>query len=209
MTKITFKANKNTVTANTYVAHALYKQNEAIVNELGGEVLRGVGGFKAQFKSAANAKKFVEQAVTSISKREYNASRKTTVKVTEPKKAPKQGKGKSKADFIVLTDSEGNEYQIPMSALGIKAKVSTQAPKTGKGKNAHKPMSGRVAMESEQKLLFKAKKGKGSSKGVDFSKLAGKGRSANKQAAELIYKTGCKPNSAEFNTLWAQWVEVR
>lgn len=196
MTKITFKANKNTVVANTYVAHALYKQNEAIVNELGGEVLRGVGGFKAQFKTSAQAKKFVEQAVTSISKREYNASRKTTVRAkantTEPKaSAPKQGKGK----FITLTDRNGNEYKIPMSALGI-----TQAPKTGKGKKAVAPTTTKKAVT----------KGKGKSKSaVDFSKLAGKGRAYNHQAAELIYKTGCKPNSAEFNKLWAQWVEVR
>ena len=187
MTKIVFKANKNTVTANTYVAHELDKRNEEIVNELGGEILRGVGGFKAQFKTSAQAKKFVEQAVTSISKREYNASRKS-----EPKKvvAPKQGKGKAD-NFITLTDDNGNTYKIPMSVLGI-------APASGKGK----------ATTTKKAVAPTPKKGKGKS-AVDFSKYAGKGRAYNHQAAELIYKTGCKPNSAEFNKLWAQWVEVR
>ena len=203
MTKIVFKANKNTVVANTYVAHALYKQNEELVNELGGEVLRGVGGFKAQFKTSAQAKKFVEQAITSISKREYNASRKTEPKKTvTTAKAPASGKGKANAKFVVLTDSEGNEYKIPMSALGI-----TQTPNKGKGKASEKKLDKMIA--NDRKETRKVMQGKGKNKGVDFSKLAGKGRSANHQAAELIYKTGCKPNSAEFNKLWAQWVEVR
>ena len=193
MTKISFKATNNTVTANTYVAHELYKRNEAIVNKLGGEIIRGVGGFKAQFKTSAQAKKFVEQAVTSISKSEYNATRKS-----EPKaKAPASGKGKAKADnFITLTDDDGNTYKVPMSALGIVPEKKKNTTTKGKG-NA-----------TPKKAVTKGK-GKNKACAVDFGKLAGKGRTANKKAAELIYKTGCKPNSAEFNALWEQWCEVR
>ena len=144
MSKITFKANKNTVTANTYVAHELYKRNEAIVNELGGEILRGVGGFKAQFKTAANAKKFVEQAVTSISKREYNASRKTEPKAPAKAKAPASGKGKSAITIgnkqYTVKESKNGLMLVPVAkkATTTTKKATTtkkSAPNKGKGKS--------------------------------------------------------------------------
>lgn len=190
---VKFTANKNTVTASKYVAHALYVQNEALVEKLGGQVIKGAGVFTAQFKTSANAKKFVANAVCSMTAKEYNATRKTETKAKVVAKAPAQGKGK--ADFITLTDSNGNEYKIPMSALGI-------APKSGKGKKASAPKKSKAPTPAP-------KKGKGSNKGFDFGKLVGKGRTANKQAAALIYKTGCKPNSAEFNKLWDMWCKVR
>lgn len=141
---IVFTANKTTVTANKYVPHALYVQNKALVEELGGEVMKGNGGFTAHFPSAVKAKAFISNAVCEMSKKEYNATRKS-----EPKK-------------VVVT---------------------ANAPKAGKGKS------------------------KGA---VDFSKLAGKGRAANKDAALLIRNAGYTDgNSAEYKALWAEWCEVR
>ena len=202
MTKITFKANKNTVVANQYVAHELYVRNEEIINELGGEIVRGVGGFRAEFPSAAKAKAFVEQAITSISKKEYNACRKSEPKV----QAPASGKGKKaktkeitkcKGKFITLTDDDGNTYKVDLSVLGVTPKATTTKVVKGKGKAKKEVATKKVA------------KGKGKGCAVDFSKIAGKGRAYNKKAAELIYKTGCKPNTAQFNALWDKWCEVR
>jgi hypothetical protein len=190
MSKITFKANKNTVTANTYVAHELYKRNEAIINKLGGEIIRGVGDFKAQFPSNAKAKAFVEQAITSISKREYNATRKTEPKVAP---APKQGKGKSNGKYITLTDDDGNTYKVALSALGI-------APK-GKSKPTTKKASAPKAP---------APKGKGNNKNFfDFGKLAGKGVKYNTQASALIVKAGYKHGTTEYHAAWEIWKKVR
>lgn len=151
MSKIVFKANKNTVTANTYVAHEVYKRNETIVEKLGGEVVRGVGGFKAQFPTNAKAKAFVEQAVTGISKREYDAARKTEPKKVaiasgKGKKAVTKGKGKketakTKGNFITLTDENGNTYKLDASVLkgkakatATKSKATTKKVTKGKGK---------------------------------------------------------------------------
>lgn len=138
MTKISFKVNRNTVTANAYLVRELYKRNANIVEELGGEMVQDQKVFTAKFPNTKLAKQFVEEeAVTHISKKEYNENRKT-----EPKKtAPKQGKGKNKADnFVIVTDSVGNTYQVEKSALKktapVKDKSSTtkKAPK-GKGSN--------------------------------------------------------------------------
>ena len=189
---INFTATRNIVTADTYVAHELYKRNEAIINELGGEILRGVGGFKAQFKTAAQAKKFVEKAITSISKKEYEKARKS---VASEVTAPKAGRGKKNAEkFITLTDDNGNTYKVPMSALGIVSVPSTKASAPAKAKTT-KPVT----------------KGKGKSNGcgVDFSKLAGKGKKANSQASALINKAGYANNTPEYMKAWAVWCEVR
>lgn len=141
MAKIQFKVNRNTVTANTYVVREIYKRNALLVEELGGEMVMGNERFTAKFTSNAKAKAFVEQAETSISKKEYNACRKT-----EPKAKPVSGKGKKattkgKGKYITLTDDDGNEYKVPMSALGIKGKGNNKKPaaataKKGKGKTA-------------------------------------------------------------------------
>ena len=105
MTKLQFKANKNTVTANAYVPHVMYKSNEAIVEKLGGTIVKGAGLFTAEFPNAAKAKAFVEQAVTSISKREYNASRKSEPKVAEK---PTVAKGKGKSQKQAVTKGKGS-----------------------------------------------------------------------------------------------------
>lgn len=146
------KDNSKMVTANKYVAHALYTQNKALVESLGGTVLKGVGGFKAEFKTVANAKKFVATAITHIDADDYAKARKTEPK---PKKvAPTTAKGKAKAEFITLTDAEGNAFKVSMSALeGVKT-----APKKAKG-NA-KPTTAptpKAKTESKAKAPTKSK----------------------------------------------------
>lgn len=104
--EITLTVKGKTVTANKYLPNELYKQNEIIIEQLNGTIVKGVGEFRAEFKSVANARAFVEQAVTSISKKEYNATRKKATstakgntkskKATAPKKSTKGSKGKGK-----------------------------------------------------------------------------------------------------------------
>lgn len=69
-------SDKTIVVADRYVAHDLYVRNNGIIESLGGEILKGVGGFQAKFAKPANAKKFIKQAVCEISAEEYAASRK-------------------------------------------------------------------------------------------------------------------------------------
>jgi hypothetical protein len=53
------------------------------------------------------------------------------------------------------------------------------------------------------------KKSKGNCK-VDFSKLAGKGRAANKEAAALMRKAGYTNGASdEYKAVWAEWCKVR
>lgn len=132
---INFVATKNIVKADRYVIRSLYKLNAEIVEELGGEMVKGNEGFMAKFPTATKAKQFVAEAVTEISKKEYNASRKTAPKKVAVS-APK-GKGTAKAKTITLTDDEGNTYAIPMSAISKatpkKPTKKAVAPKKGKG----------------------------------------------------------------------------
>lgn len=98
-TPITFTQDKTIVTADRYVPHDLYVLNKDIIESLGGEILKGVGGFKAEFKKVANAKKFVKQAITYISEEDYKANRKVEESKSADEKPKteesKKGKGKS------------------------------------------------------------------------------------------------------------------
>lgn len=89
------KDSKTIVVADRYVAHDLYVRNKAIVESLGGTVLKGVGGFRAEFTKPANAKKFIAQAITSVSEDEYKANRKPKVEESKPKT---EGKGNGKSE---------------------------------------------------------------------------------------------------------------
>jgi hypothetical protein len=163
---IVFTQNKKTVTADRYVPHALYVQNEALIKELGGEILKGVGEFRAEFKKTANAKKFVERAITEMSKKEYNATRKSADKGN--KKPTTQAKGnKAKGnEMIALKDAEGNEYLIPASALQVKENKKTA--RTGKG-NATAPTK---AGTQKKEVKKPTKKGKGNAELTDAGKKA-------------------------------------
>ena len=136
---IIFTATSKTVTANRYVPHAIYVKNEALIKELGGEILKGVGGFKATFKKAADAKKFVAQAITEMSEKEYNATRKSK------SKAGSKGKAKE-TEMVALTDAKGNEYLVPASALQTKG--NKKPSRTGKG---IAPTASRTTAEGNKK----------------------------------------------------------
>lgn len=205
------KDNAKAVVANKYVAYALYAQNKALVEALGGEIIKGVDGFRAEFKTAKNAKAFIAQAITHIDAKDYNKARKTEPKKVEKKAsvpAPTKAKGKTEFKFTTVTDANGNTFVVPTSALEP-MKKPTAPKKTAKGKaKADKPT---VAPKSTTNAKVKAepKKAKGNCK-VDFSKLAGKGRAANKDAAALMRKAGLTDGtSAEYKAVWAEWCKVR
>ena len=98
---VVFTQEQKAVVANKYVAHELYVRNKEIIEKLGGEIVKGVGGFRAEFKRVADAKKFVAEAICEISTKEYNAARKVTVE--KPKTSTKGNKKpsrKSKGDAV-------------------------------------------------------------------------------------------------------------
>lgn len=214
------KDDKKSVTADKYVAHAIYTQNKALVEKLGGTIVKGVKGFLAQFPTAKKAKDFIAQAITNISEKDYNKARKTEPKaktVPAPAKgkkkasvpAPKKAKGKTdEFKFTTVTDANGNTFVVPTSAL---EPVKKATPKKSKGKvEAVKPTTAPNAKASKSvKAKSEPKKSKGNCK-VDFSKLAGKGKSANKDAAALMRKAGLVDGtSAEYKAVWAEWCKVR
>lgn len=92
------KDSKTIVVADRYVAHDLYVRNQTIVESLGGTVLKGVGGFKAEFTKPTNAKKFIAQAITSVSEDEYKANRKPKVEEAKASKPKTEGKGNGKSE---------------------------------------------------------------------------------------------------------------
>ena len=128
--------NTKAVVANKYVAHALYAQNKALIEQLGGTLVKGVGGFRAEFKTVANAKKFIATAITHIDEADYNKARKTEPKAKAEKKAtapaPTKAKGKVKTDdLITVTLDDGTKVKVKASAL--ENAPTKKAPKTAKG----------------------------------------------------------------------------
>ena len=125
-TPITFaqdKSNTKVVVADRYVPHALYVANKAIIESLGGTILKGVGGFKAEFAKVADAKSFVKQAITSVSEEEYNSTR----KVKEADEKPKtEGKGSKKSKA-----HKGKGNDAPSKAT---TEVKTEAKEVSKPK---------------------------------------------------------------------------
>lgn len=200
------------VVANKYVAHALYTQNKALVEALGGEVIKGVDGFRAEFKTAKTAKAFIAQAITSISEKDYNKARKTTPK-TAPKvavpatakgkkSAPAKAKGVKAVEYVTVYLADGTPLQVKASDL---TPTKATAPKKATAKGNAKPTTAPNAKAKKAE----PKKSKGNCK-VDFSKLAGKGRTANKDAAALMRKAGLVDGtSAEYKAVWAEWCKVR
>jgi hypothetical protein len=204
------KDNAKLVTANKYVAHALYTQNKTLVESLGGTVLKGVGGFQAEFKTVANAKKFIETAITHIDAEDYAKARKTEPKAKaepKPKKtAPTTAKGKVD-ELVTVTLADGTQLQVKASALGIE----TKAPRKAKGDKPTTAPNAKASKKAEPKAekVATPKKAKGNC-AVDFSALAGKGRAANKEAAALMRAAGITDGkSEEYKAVWAEWCKVR
>jgi hypothetical protein len=210
------QANDSTkaVVANKYVAYALYAQNKALVEALGGEVIKGVDGFRAEFKTAKNAKAFIAQAICEMSTKDYNKARKTAPKVAVPatakgKKtvAPTKAKGIKVTEYVTVHLADGTPLKVKASELMPMDKPAKKA----KGKvEADKPTVAPNAKASKSvKAKAEPKKSKGNCK-VDFSKLAGKGASANREAAALMRKAGLTDGkSAEYKAVWAEWCKVR
>jgi hypothetical protein len=198
-----------------YVAHAVMTANKSIWEALGGTRVEGEKGLYIDFKTAKKAKDFIAQAITHIDAKDYNKARKTEPKakaVPAPAKgkkkasvpAPKKAKGKTdEFKFTTVTDANGNTFVVPTSAL---EPVKKATPKKSKGKvEAVKP----TTAPSAKAKKAEPKKTKGNNK-VDFSKLAGKGKSANKDAAALMRKAGLVDGtSAEYKAVWAEWCKVR
>ena len=200
------KDSKKAVVANKYVAHAIYAQNKALVEALGGEIIKGVDGFRAEFKSEKNAKAFIAKAITHISEKDYNKARKTEPKAVpvaaKGKKAPASAKGAKAVEYVTVTLADGTKAKVLASAL-----TQVDEPKKAKAKGkveAKKPTTAPSA-----KAKAEPRKTKGTCK-VDFSKLAGKGSAANKEAAALMRKAGIVDGtSAEYKAVWAEWCKVR
>ena len=204
--------NTKAVVANKYVAHAIYAQNKAIVEALGGEIIKGVDGFRAEFKSVKNAKAFIAQAITHISEKDYNKARKTAPKAVpataKGKKTPASVKGVKVVEYVTVTLADGTKAKVLASALTqVDEPKKATAPKKAKAE-AKKPTSAPNAKASKS-AKSAPRKTKGNCK-VDFSKLAGKGRAANKDAAALMRKAGLVDGtSAEYKAVWAEWCKVR
>ena len=197
------KDNNKAVVSDKYVAHAIYTQNKPIWEALGGTRVEGEKGLRIVFKTAKKAKDFIAQAITSISEKDYNKARKTEPKA-KAVPAPKKAKGKTdEFKFTTVTDANGNTFVVPTSAL---EPVKKPTAKKSKGKvEAVKPTTAPNAKAKKAE----PKKTKGNNK-VDFSALAGKGKSANKDAAALMRKAGLVDGtSAEYKAVWAEWCKVR
>ena len=137
--------NKKAVVADRYVAHELYVRNEAIIKDLGGTIIKGVGGFRAEFKSKANAEKFISKAITKLSSKEYNATRK-------PQEKAKGSKGN---EMVTITDSEGNQYTVPKSALAQTQESKKKPARKSKGSDA--PTKAVTKVEEVKKPARKSK----------------------------------------------------
>lgn len=165
--------NTKAVVANKYVAHALYTQNKALVESLGGTLVKGVGGFRAEFKTVKNAKEFIAKAITHIDAEDYAKARKTEPKAkTEPKPkktAPTTAKGKKADDIVTVTLADGTPLQVKASVLGIK----TEAPKKSKGNDKPTTAPNAKASKStktEAPKKAEPKKAKGNAELTDAQK---------------------------------------
>ena len=158
-TPITFTlakdSGKTIVVADRYVAHDLYVRNQAIVEGLGGTVLKGVGGFKAEFTKPANAKKFIAQAITSVSEDEYKANRKPKVEEAEPKAKESKSADKQAKASKPKTDSKGNKKSNARKGKGNDAPTKAATEEKVEVKEVKKPKI--ELTPSAQKALDKMK----------------------------------------------------
>ena len=195
-----------------YVAYALLTANKPIWEALDGTRVEGEKGLYIDFPTAKNAKAFIAQAITQLSKKEYASTRKT-----EPKKVEKRatvpaltkGKGKRADEYVTVHLADGTALQVKASDL-IPVEAPAKKPTTKRSKgNATKPTKAPNAKAPKSTKKATTKKAKGNCP-VDFSALAGKGRAANREAAALMRKAGfVDGTSAEYKVVWAEWCKVR
>lgn len=157
-TPITFtqdKSNKKVVVADRYVPHDLYVLNKGIIEKLGGEILKGVGGFKAEFAKVADAKSFVGQAITSISEKDYKANRKADEGNKKPvvaakgnKKSARKGKGNeapTKANTQTKEVKKGKGNAPELTDVGKKALDRMKMSMLNRAASAYSIANGGVA----------------------------------------------------------------
>ena len=152
-TPITFaqdKSNTKVVVADRYVPHALYVANKAIIESLGGTILKGVGGFKAEFTKVADAKAFIKQAITSVSEEEYNSTRK-------PKPANEESKPMDKGNEPPKTDGKGSKKSKARKGKGNDAPSKAVAEASTKVKESKGKGNAPELTPSAQKALDKMK----------------------------------------------------
>lgn len=136
--------NNKAVVANKYVAHALYEQNKEIIEKLGGEIVKGVGGFRAEFPTVAKTKKFLGEAITEMSKKEYNAARKVQVDEGSKKSKPKnEGKGIKKSK----STRKGKGNDAPTKAVTVEKEISKAKPTRKSKGNAELTEAGKKALD--------------------------------------------------------------
>ena len=147
--------NKKAVVSNKYVAHSVFAQNKPIWEALGGTRDEGVNEFRLVFKSEKKAKEFIAQAITSVSKSEYNKARKTEPKPKVEKKAtvPAPTKAKGKVEYVTVTLDDGTKAKVKKSEL---AEVKAPAKK-GKGNTKPTSAPNAKAKKSEKVAPRKSK----------------------------------------------------
>jgi hypothetical protein len=145
--------NENIVVADRYVPHDLYVLNKPIIESLGGTILKGVGGFKAEFTKVSKARKFIAKAITSISEDEYKANRKPNESkpADEGNKKPESvGKGSTDAP-------KGNKKSTRKGKGNEKPSVATPAPKTEEAPKVEEKGNENELTPAAQKALAKMK----------------------------------------------------
>jgi hypothetical protein len=127
--------NKKVVTANKYVAHALFVLNKPIWEELGATRDEGAKGLRLVFKSEKKAKDFIAQAITHIDEADYNKARKTEPKAKAEKKAtaPAPAKGKKTEPKKAPRKSKGDAPTTAPNAKVSKKAEKVATPKKAKG----------------------------------------------------------------------------
>lgn len=142
--------NENIVVADRYVPHDLYVLNQPIIEKLGGTILKGVGGFKAEFTKKANAKKFVAKAITSISEDEYKANRKSKESSTTTEANASAGKGSANAP-------NGSKKSKRKGKGNEKPSVATPVSKPEEAPKVEEKGNENVLTPAAQKALEKMK----------------------------------------------------
>ena len=174
-TNITFaQASDSTkaVVADRYVINALYVQNKALVEALGGEIVKGVDGFRAEFKSVKNAKAFIAQAVTTMTAKEYAKTRKSAPKAEVAKKATVPARTKGKAQTAeVFYNADGEAFTLVKGKL-VPVNEKKSAKKSAKGNTKPTPAPNAKAKKAEPNANATPRKSKGNAELTPVQKKA-------------------------------------
>jgi hypothetical protein len=176
---ITITRKANTVHA-TYLPYAAYKRALELATAHKGEIGKTAeGNFKATFKNAKIAEKFVTEWNA-----EYEANRKAEP-TTAPKRTPASTKGK--ANLVTVT-VDGIAYTVDKANLVPTAPAKKTTPAKGSTKKADKTNA--------------PKRAKG---GFDFGKIKGKTNTdKNKALHAVLVGMGMKDSRAkDYQAIWA------